>query len=103
MECLSVQKERKRSARRVTIQLDIGHGRSANRKVSVTIAPSELSTAILSIAYAAERNRSGYYMRRHPKVGDLASGIRVGANAPLCHGAEPKRLTIAQHLRSMKR
>jgi hypothetical protein len=103
MECLSVQKERKRSARRVTIQLDIGHGRSANRKVSVTIAPSELSTAILSIAYAAERNRSGYYMRRHPKVGDLASGIRVGPNAPLCHGAEPKRLTIAQHLRSMKR
>jgi hypothetical protein len=83
--------------------MDIGHGRSANRTVSVTIAPSELSTAILNIAYAGERNRSSYYMRRHPKPGDLASGIRVGPNAPLYYGAEPRRLTIAEHLRFMNR
>jgi len=101
MRCLSAQRDPKRYASTVKIQLDIGHGRSANRTVSVTIAPSELSTAILNIAYAGERNRSSYYMRRHPKPGDLASGIRVGPNAPLYCGAEPKRLTIAEHLRFM--
>lgn len=84
------------------VVLEIGERASVNRTASVSIAANELSTALLSIASADERNRSGYYMRRHAKENDLATGIRVGPNRPLrCE--EPRKISIPEHLKLMSR
>ena len=72
-----------------------------NRTVSVALAPSEIESVHLHLASPAARNRSGLYMRRHPKTGVNSS--TVGPNSPLREPAEPRKLTIGEHLEEMRR
>lgn len=83
------------------VVLDVAHDRSVNRTATVIIEPQELSRALLSIASAAERNRSGLYMRRHSKPRDIELGIEVGPNSPLRSANEPKKILMADHVRQI--
>ena len=84
------------------IEIEIGTNNNINRTASVTIEAHELKSAALHIAFAAGRNRTGLYMRRHRKPCDLESGYTVGPNDPIRFADEPKKLSIPEHIKKMK-
>ncbi|WP_306536340.1 hypothetical protein [Geobacter sp.] len=84
------------------IEIEIGRPRAINRTARVTIAAHELKSAALHIAFAAERNRTGLYMRRHEKPCDVEAGYAVGPNDPVRFAEEPKKLKIPEHIKEMK-
>src|SRR5690349_10970629 len=84
------------------MQMELGTVGLINRKVTVTIDPEELKSIHLHLAFPAERNRTGLYMRRHQKPADVLAGIRVGPNHPLRTSRDPPKLKIAEHLEEMR-
>src|ERR1039458_8571348 len=82
----------------MVIHIEIGLPHSTNRQATVTLAPEEIRSISLSVASAGQRNRTGLYMRRHPKPQDAAAGIVVDPNKPFRSPQEPRKLTIPQHL-----
>lgn len=80
------------------IEVEIGAQGSVNRTAVVSIAREEIRNVAFNIAFGAERNRTGLYMRRHSKIDDLEAGLSVGPNNPLRSPEEPKKLTLAQHI-----
>ena len=84
------------------IQLEIGLPEAVNRAAVVCVDRDEIRNIVFNIAYAAERNRTGLYMRRHQKCGDGEAGVIVSPNNPLRSPMEPKKLTLAQHVEQLE-
>lgn len=82
------------------IEIEIGTNNKINRTVRVTIAPDEIKSVALNIAFPKERNRTGLYIRRHQKPTDRPR-FKVEPNAPLRFSKEPKKLSIHEHLKEM--
>jgi hypothetical protein len=78
----------------VKIDMEIAVG-VVQRDVHVYWSSNELSRALLSVASAAERNRTGGYMRRHPLPGENATYI---INSPVQLADAPPKWTIERHV-----
>jgi len=85
----------------MVIHLEIGLPASVNRRASVTLAPEEIRSISLSVAFGEKRNRTGLYMRRHPKAQDAVTGTQIDPNRPLRSPDEPVKLTIPEHLKRL--
>jgi hypothetical protein len=84
----------------VKIEIQIGCPGEVNRTARISIDKTELDTVALNIAFPEARNRTGLYMRRHPKRPESA-GCFVGPNNPLRSREEPKKMAIHEHLTQM--
>jgi len=84
------------------IAIEIDNAKSPQREVTVGIAAEELLSVVLHLAFPDKRNRTGFYMRRHPARSDASSGARVGPNTPLRSEEEPPKKPIREHLREMR-
>jgi hypothetical protein len=82
---------------RITLQL--GEEGLSDRRADLKISSKELTIVHLHLAYPESRNRTGRYMRRHPRH----PGEKVNPNEPLRSSDEPKKLPIPAHLEEMYR
>ena len=81
------------------ISIEIGDTGSIERRAAIRINTNELAAAHLHLAFPEKRNRSGLYMRRHPR----GKGDSVCANSPLRSPEEPNKLSIPVHIEEMRR
>ena len=83
------------------ITIEIGSGALVQRKTRVTIRGEELARVHLHVTSAKERNRSAYYMRRHPIRGD--EGVTPGPNSPLRTKLDKAKKPISKQIDAMRR
>lgn len=85
------------------ITIDIGEPGSIERTARVRIAANELAAVHLHLASPEKRNRTGFYMRRHPSGLGKNFSIQpmVGPDKPLKSPEEPPKIPIPAHIEEM--